>query len=104
MGEIDEASFPEEEQVKIIRIGGFFGKIYTVRKVGDKIVYERTTQTTFKPKSTDQKNRDLTSRERISSKNQNKRKKPSFIICPQCGRQNDSQQVKCSNCGIKLYD
>jgi hypothetical protein len=100
--DVDELSVPEEEQVKTIRIGGFFGKVYTVKKVGDKIIYERSTQTAFKPKSTDKKDRILTSGEDFSSSNQRERKKPSFIICPQCGRQNDSQQVKCSNCGTKL--
>ncbi|MFX0022279.1 MAG: zinc ribbon domain-containing protein [Candidatus Hermodarchaeota archaeon] len=99
---IDESPYSEEEQVKTIRIGGFFGKVYTVKKVGDKIVYERTTQTSFKPKSTDQMKERVISRDVIPLRSQNERKKPSFIICPQCGRQNDSQQVKCSNCGTKL--
>jgi hypothetical protein len=63
---------PAGEPIKTVRIGGFFGKIYTVKKIGDKIVYEKTKQ------------------------------KPSFLICPQCGTQNDSQQLKCSNCGSKL--
>jgi len=40
----------EGEPLKTIRIGGFFGKSYTVKKVGDKIVYEKTNKkTTFKP-------------------------------------------------------
>ncbi len=102
LSDVDEFSVPEEQQVKTIRIGGFFGKEYTVKKVGDKIIYERSTQVAFKSKTTDQKDRTLTSREEFSSLNQRERKKPSFIICPQCGRQNDSQQVKCSNCGTKL--
>ncbi|MFX1312307.1 MAG: RING finger protein [Promethearchaeota archaeon] len=39
----------EEKIIKNVRVGGFFGKIYTVKKVGDKIVYEKTTTTNFKP-------------------------------------------------------
>ncbi len=39
--------------VKTIHIGGFFGKSYTVKKVGDKIVYERiTNKATFTPDTT----------------------------------------------------
>lgn len=98
----DDIPVTEEDQVKTIRIGGFFGKVYRVKKVGDKIIYEKTTQTAFKSNSTVQKERKLTSKEVFSSVNELERKKPSFIICPQCGRQNDSQQVKCSNCGSKL--
>jgi len=40
----------EEKKNKSVRVGGFFGKMYTVKKVDDKIVYERLTKrTTFKP-------------------------------------------------------
>ncbi|MFX1571392.1 MAG: RING finger protein [Promethearchaeota archaeon] len=40
----------EEKKNKTIKVGGFFGKMYTVKKDGDKIVYERLTKTTsFKP-------------------------------------------------------
>lgn len=91
----------EEEVVKTVRIGGFFGKAYTVKKVGDKIVYEKTTQT-FKPNSANQNGKLLTSKETLSSNNEKKRKKPSFFICPQCGTQVDPQQFKCSNCGHRI--
>ncbi len=97
-----DVQVPEEPQVKTIRIGGFFGKVYTVKKVGDKIVYERTTKTTFKSDSTGQKEKILAHRDTIPLTNDKKRNKPSFIICPQCGKQNDSQQDKCGNCGSKL--
>ncbi len=92
----------KEDPIKTIRIGGFFGKLYTVKKVGDKIVYERTPQTAFKPNSTTQKREKLSTSKIILSNNGRKRKKPSFIICSQCGTQNDSHQFKCSNCGTKL--
>ncbi|MFX1377661.1 MAG: hypothetical protein ACFFA4_01080 [Promethearchaeota archaeon] len=100
--EIDDFFSSEEERVKTIRIGGFFGKVYTVKKVGDKIVYERATQTSFKSNFTAQKDRELIPQKAISSINERERKRPRFTICPQCGRQNDSQQIKCSNCGSKL--
>lgn len=92
----------EEEAVKTVRIGGFFGKVYTVKKVGDKIVYEKTTQTAFKPSSTNQNGKKLTSKEILSSDNEKERKNPSFFICPQCGKQMNSQQFRCSNCGHKI--
>jgi len=92
----------EGEPIKTIRIGGFFGKVYTVKKVGDKIVYEKTTQTAFKPNSTSQNKKNLVQNKTISPINGRERKKPSFIICPQCGSQNDFQQIKCFNCGSKL--
>jgi len=92
----------EGDTVKTIRIGGFFGKVYTVRKVGDKIVYEKTTQTAFKPSSNTKKREKITSKETYELKNNGGRKKPNFIICTQCGTQNKTQQLRCSNCGYKL--
>ena len=89
----------EEDQVKKIRIGGFFGKVYTVKKVGDKIVYEKATKPTFKPTS---KKKEIIPQERMLLTNNKARKKPTFIICPQCGKQNNSEQLTCSNCGYKL--
>jgi rubrerythrin len=89
---------PAGEPIKTVRIGGFFGKVYTVKKIGDKIVYEKTTQTSFKPNSKGEKSEGIKSKEIIPLT----KKKPSFLICPQCGTQNDSQQLKCNNCGSKL--
>ncbi|MFX1260401.1 MAG: hypothetical protein ACFFAN_21335 [Promethearchaeota archaeon] len=57
-----------------VRIGGYFGHQYFVKKVGDKIVYERV-----------------------------KKQKPQIRICPICGTSNISnEQGKCSNCGQKF--
>ena len=92
----------EGEPIKTIRIGGFFGKMYTVKKVDDKIVYERTTQTAFKPNSASQNEKKIVLSKTKSQINGREMKKPSFIICPQCGSQNDFQQVKCSNCASRL--
>ncbi|MFX0136305.1 MAG: hypothetical protein ACFFDN_21875 [Candidatus Hodarchaeota archaeon] len=77
-----------EEVLKTVRIGGFFGKAYTVKKVGDKIVYERTSQT-FKPSS-------------VNQNGKKERERPSFFICPQCGTKINSQEIRCSNCGHKI--
>ncbi len=99
---VNKIYFPKEEQVRTIRIGGYFGKVYKIKKIGDKIVYERTTQTAFKSNSTAQETKEITSKGPVSLLNDKERKKPSFIICPQCGMQNNSQKVKCSNCGSKL--
>ena len=98
----------EGAPVKTIHIGGFFGKSYTVKKVGDKIVYERiTSKPTFKPSATTQnkaleKSKNLSS-STVESLNKKRKKSVSFIICQQCGTQiNPQQQIKCSTCGYKL--
>jgi len=93
---------PKEEPVRTIRIGGFFGKVYKIKKIEDKIVYERTTHTAFKSNNTVQETKEITSKGPLSLLNEKSRKKPSFIICPQCGTQNNSQKIICSNCGSKL--
>ncbi|MCK4779229.1 MAG: hypothetical protein KAT57_03535 [Candidatus Lokiarchaeota archaeon] len=95
----ESESISEGEPIKTIRIGGFFGKAYIVKKVGDKIVYERTTETTFKSES---EKKEVIQQERTVLPNSGTRKKPTFLICPQCGRQNDPQQIKCNNCGSRL--
>ncbi len=92
----------EFEEIKTIRIGGFFGKIYTIKKEGDKIVYEKSTSTTFKP-SKDTPIREKTKLQEIKLTPKGRSKeKPSFIICPQCGTRIDSQHMKCSKCGYKI--
>jgi len=92
------------EYIKTIRVGGFFGKVYHVRKIGDKIVYARSSTTTFKPKaSKGQTDSKIVLQSPTRSKNERSRKKPSFIICQQCGTQiNATSQKKCPNCGQKI--
>ncbi|MHA2391760.1 MAG: hypothetical protein ACXAEX_07305 [Promethearchaeota archaeon] len=94
----------EEESVKTIRIGGFFGKAYTVKKVGDKIVYEKVSKhTTFTPSAST--GRETPEISKIRSKNRiNKMKKQaSFVICQQCGKQvNPNIDKKCKNCGFRI--
>ncbi|MFX0027754.1 MAG: hypothetical protein ACFE8B_00970 [Candidatus Hermodarchaeota archaeon] len=97
----------EGETIRTIRIGGFFGKVFTVKKVNDKIVYERiSTKTTFKANNTNStkfegKHTSLS----IMKKNNSSRvkSKSSFIICQQCGTQiNPNQETKCPNCGFRI--
>ncbi|MFW9902023.1 MAG: hypothetical protein ACFFDY_12190 [Candidatus Thorarchaeota archaeon] len=87
---------------KTIRIGGFFGKVYKVKKVGDKVVYERATKTTKEIKSITQEVDLLIPKDTVSLLHEKPTKKPSFIICSQCGTQNNAHQKSCSNCGSRL--
>ncbi len=93
-----EDTYTDDNSAKTVRIGGFFGKMYTVKKIGDKIVYEKVTkQATFKPSSP--------TSQAISTPNSKKtaEKSPTFSICPQCGRQvNPNINDKCLNCGFKI--
>jgi hypothetical protein len=95
---ISESSNFNGPSTKTVRIGGFFGKKYTVKKVGDKIVYEKVIkQATFKPSSPSSQ---ITSSPNSAIKTKNP---PSFSICPQCGRQiNPNISDKCSNCGFRI--
>ncbi|MFW9878334.1 MAG: hypothetical protein ACFFG0_35070, partial [Candidatus Thorarchaeota archaeon] len=88
-------------------IGGFFGKVYTVKKIGDKIVYERaSSQATFKSNGTllGKKGKKLKVVSSSNTQIPNKTKKrPKFVICQQCGTQvNPNQEKKCPNCGFRL--
>ena len=97
----------EDEVIKTIHIGGFFGKAYTVKKIGDKIVYERISkQATFKSngsnsgKIEDKPKRVSSSR---TENNNKKKKQPNFVICQECGTQvNPNKEKKCPNCGFRI--
>jgi hypothetical protein len=62
---------------KIIRVGGFFGKVYTVKKEGGKLVYSRTSEPGKKPKL-------------------------KITICPECGENIPSESSFCPRCGSKI--
>jgi hypothetical protein len=64
-----------EEKPKKVRIGGFFGKVYTVKKVGDKIVYEKATKTSL----------ETTSKTEISESKESKITSNEQFKCPKCG-------------------
>ncbi|MHA2195728.1 MAG: hypothetical protein ACXABO_09075 [Promethearchaeota archaeon] len=93
----------DKGNVKIVRVGGFFGKVYTVKKVDDKIVYERVSKkTTFTSSNTVEKSKNI-SPTSDKSLNAERNKSASLAICQQCGTQiNTNQQLKCPNCGYKL--
>lgn len=92
----------EEDSVKTIRIGGFFGKFFKVKKIGDKIIYKRVTKHSTEQDSETEKREGLIPKNTIKCNSDSPGKKLSFIICSQCGRQNNSEQIRCSNCGSKL--
>jgi len=99
----EEEDRSEGEVLKTIRIGGFFGKTYTVKRVGDKIIYAKTTAT-FKPSAAKKKG-DTRETLKLSSSDKagRSKKRPSFVICEQCGTQiSGESKLKCPNCGYKL--
>ncbi|MFW9894484.1 MAG: hypothetical protein ACFFD7_01610 [Candidatus Thorarchaeota archaeon] len=99
------SSSTEEEPVKTVRIGGFFGKKYTVKKVGNKIVYEKIIRkTTFTPDKSPNRTEETKDQIFTTQRLERTRKKDiNFVICPQCGRRLDpNQQTKCPNCGSRI--
>ena len=85
---------------KTVRIGGFFGKLYSVKKDGDKLIYQRASQ-----------NQERLTENGSPSKHQEKKvwkpnsnDKPNFYICPVCGHQvNEKEQYKhCPSCGANF--
>ena len=63
---------------KTIKVGGFFGKLYNVKKIGDKLLYTRV---------------DMPGKE----------KKLKIKICPQCGASINSKGSSiCDNCGYEI--
>ena len=98
-----EVDNSEGEVLKTIRIGGFFGMTYTIKRVGDKIIYAKTTAT-FKPTGAkDKGDSRVVLKSPSSDRTESGKKKPSFVICEQCGTQISAEsQLKCPNCGYKL--
>ncbi len=94
----------EGEPVKTVHIGGFFGKSYTVKKVGDKIVYEKITRnSTFKPSTANEKSEKNKISDYSTNQKPTRKKGLSFIICQQCGSQIDpTQTIKCPKCGYRI--
>ncbi|MBA7535690.1 hypothetical protein ES705_27948 [subsurface metagenome] len=97
-----------------IRIGGFFGKTYTIKKEGDKIVYEKLSSLDNNERShqVDVNETDSTLPLNLKkpeipkfwSPSEN-RKRPTFVNCPGCGTQlkeSDINKQSCSYCGFKL--
>ncbi len=111
------------EEKKAIRIGGFFGSYYEVKKEGYKLVYQKTT----KPNNSINDSQKVTKNSRIITEPKLKKVeipqywkplekqdrsgtnkgRPSFFVCPGCGihiKDKDKDRHSCPNCGFKLID
>ena len=91
---------PSQIEDKTVRIGGFFGKLYTVKKDGDKLVYQRSSP-----------NQEKLVKEDTSPMHQERKiwkpinyDKPNFYICPVCGHHiNEKDRYEnCPSCGVKF--
>jgi hypothetical protein len=108
LGPISTNRSIEGESVKTVHIGGFFGKSYTVKKVGDKIVYEKITKkTTFTPDTVTERNEQnkihLPSHSNNQRVERTRKEEISFVICQHCGSQiNPNEDKYCPNCGYKI--
>jgi len=110
-----------KEKLQTIRIGGFFGKTYTIKKEGEKLVYQKVSipnnatrnNTLDRVKYTNNKEPKLKKVEvpqywkplGREAKADNNGKRPSFINCPGCGtqiRDKDLSKRSCPYCGHKL--
>jgi hypothetical protein len=106
----DTSTSTSEEKTKKIRVGGFFGKVYTVKKVGGDIVYQKSSKGIKKPDGEDQKvkiqkGKNISSKDRYwkPPSSQRNDKKSKVRICGLCGAQiSDPHQQYCSNCGNPL--
>jgi ssDNA-binding Zn-finger/Zn-ribbon topoisomerase 1 len=110
-----------KEKLQTIRIGGFFGKTYTIKKEGEKLVYQKVSipnnatrnNTLDRVKYTNNKEPKLKKVEvpqywkplGREANADNNGKRPSFINCPGCGtqiRDKDLSKRSCPYCGHKL--
>ena len=100
--------------IQKVRLGGFFGKTYTIKKEGDKLVYEKVTTLDKDEESRQVDVNKIDSTIPLNLKkpeipkywsSSENRKKPTFINCPGCGTQlkeSDINKQSCSYCGFKL--
>lgn len=99
---------PAAKSEKTIRIGGFFGKVYSVKKLGDKLIYEKIDKPSgaYQAEVTIERPKKMNLSEATSSLTPSAfkdRKKRRIRICPQCGVPISSASAnKCSNCGYIL--
>lgn len=91
----------EEVKSKEVRIGGFFGPMYKVKKMGGRILYEKTDKTIID----NSKNLEKIKGEEPLYWSPSGEKRPSVIICETCGTQvriTSDLEIFCPNCGQKL--
>jgi len=103
-----------KQDTQTIRLGGFFGKTYTIKKEGDKLVYEKVTILNNIKESLEIDVDKVNSTTPFNLKKpeipkfwspSEKIKTPTFINCPGCGTQlkeSDINKQSCSYCGFKL--
>jgi hypothetical protein len=112
-----------EAEQKAIRIGGFFGSYYEVKKEGEKLVYQKTA----KPNNSMNDSQKVTKNSKIITepklkkveipqfwkpleerdKNGTDKERSSFFLCPGCGthiNDKDKDRHSCPYCGFKLID
>jgi len=82
---------------KEVYIGGYFGAVFTVKKVGDKLLYERTSK---KSLTQEEKNNKIPEESNYWKPNNHQiPEKIRIKICPMCGTQTTITQKKCLKCG-----
>ncbi|MFX1359030.1 MAG: hypothetical protein ACFE8T_01670, partial [Promethearchaeota archaeon] len=103
---------------KTVRIGGFFGKVYTVRKEGDKLIYQKISHNSTQDKIRknkllqpeiryeDKKAKQTSISMSLNTKNSEKDEdKGTFMICPECRTKLTKNMVainSCPYCGHKF--
>ncbi|NHJ19308.1 MAG: zinc-ribbon domain-containing protein [Candidatus Lokiarchaeota archaeon] len=110
-----------EQSVRKVRIGGFFGKTYTIKKEGDKIIYQKISTPNGSSEFEDIEEKEINlppkprlekvmvpqswSPSRKTNEADNDKNKPSEINCPSCGTQINDLNSKiqlCPYCGHRL--
>jgi len=82
---------------KEVYIGGYFGAVFRVKKVGDKLLYERTSKKSLTQE--EKNNKILEETNYWKPKNHQIPEKIRIKICPMCGSQTTITQKKCLICG-----
>ena len=114
--DVDESTSAEssDQGIQKVRIGGFFGKTYTIKKEGDKLVYEKVSSLNNDESSHQVNVNETDSTAPLNLKKpeipkfwspSENRKRPTFVNCPGCGTQlkeSDINKQSCSYCGFKL--
>ena len=112
-----------QTEQKAIRIGGFFGSYYEVKKEGDKLVYQKTSKpnNSMNDSQKAMKNSKIITEPKLKKvgipqywkpleerdKNGTDKERPSFFVCPGCGTHisdKDKDRHSCPYCGFKLID
>ena len=107
---IELKSAPPDIPSKQVRIGGFFGKFYSVEKQGDKLIYKKIIQkhqldSLYKPKMNTSAREDesIINTKTLDKHDTEKCKRgANSFTCPECGTQiegNEAGKKRCLYCG-----